>query len=141
MTMQFKGEGSTVVWDARADRELCRFAAGKLETEDIDICNKLIALGYEHEGELPDNELEELKADELKVKEDLKAKAKELKVKGWAKMSQERLAVAVAEAEDAAELQSLNEQAAALGIIDLDGKDAETLRAEIAEKGGAGDDN
>jgi hypothetical protein len=99
--MKFKGEGNTTVWDAQRDRELCRFEKGELETEDIYVIERLVDLGYEHDGVLPIPGPETPAIDEELVA--LRAKGKELKIKGAAQMGLEKLTQAIAEAEKGVE--------------------------------------
>ena len=49
--MRFYGKG--VVWDAENNRPLMRFAGGVFDTTDKRIADKLIALGYKHDGDEP----------------------------------------------------------------------------------------
>lgn len=49
--MRFYGNG--VVWDAENNKPLVRFAGGVFETTDKHIADKLIALGYKHDGDEP----------------------------------------------------------------------------------------
>lgn len=95
--MKFKGEGNTIVWDAQRERELCRFQSGQLETEDPRICEILVKLGYEHEGESPKQD--DPIANPPEVDDELEALrlyAKELKVKNWHTMKREGLEKAIA---------------------------------------------
>jgi hypothetical protein len=78
-----------------------------------------------------DTEIEETD-DELA---ELRTRGKELGIRGAHNMGEEKLRGAIKEAE---QLLELREKAAALGIDDADKKDAETLTAEIAGKGGGG---
>jgi hypothetical protein len=50
--MKFQGCG--IVWDRERNKPLCRFVGGELETDDSRICTTLKALGYEGEGEQPE---------------------------------------------------------------------------------------
>jgi hypothetical protein len=79
--MKFYGNG--VVWDKDNNRRLCKFTRaakrgvkGTLETEDERTIKILIGLGYEHEGEMPE-EPPEIPPKEPSLDE-LKEKAKEL---------------------------------------------------------------
>jgi hypothetical protein len=79
--MVFRGNG--VVWDKENNKRLCRFTPAKkrgdkglLETENIRTIKILIGLGYEHEGEMPE-EPPEIPPKEPSLDE-LKEKAKEL---------------------------------------------------------------
>ena len=57
--MKFFGNG--VVWDAERSKALCRFdKSGELETDDKRICDKLVELGYKHDGEIIDVEYEKV---------------------------------------------------------------------------------
>lgn len=46
--MKFYGNG--VVWDGKANFQLMKFVNGSYETEDLYICDRLIELGYKHDG-------------------------------------------------------------------------------------------
>lgn len=127
--MKFKGEGNTIVWDPERQRELCRFKKGEYESEDPRICEALVKLGYDHDGELPkpkgnvDPELEALRA-----------KGKEYGIKSAHSMKKETLQAAIDEY-----LHSLGEaldKAAALGIEGYEDMNLEELQAAItvAEK-------
>lgn len=50
--MKFKGHG--IVWNKDIDKPLCEFTNGAFETEDPKIYQKLVSLGYEHEGDFLD---------------------------------------------------------------------------------------
>lgn len=80
--MKFYGNG--LVWDRDANKPLCKFIKKELETEDKHIIDRLIELGYEHDGEIPFDDIEE-------GLDELKAKAKDLGVKGYAMMKKETL--------------------------------------------------
>ncbi len=43
--MKFYGHG--IVWNPEAQKVLCRFIDGELETDDESICSKLIERGYD----------------------------------------------------------------------------------------------
>ena len=49
--MRFYGNG--VVWDAENNKPLVRFAGGVFETTDKYTADRLIALGYPHDGDEP----------------------------------------------------------------------------------------
>ena len=46
--MKFYGVG--IVWNPQADKALCKFEKGELDTEDTEIISKLVNLGYAYEG-------------------------------------------------------------------------------------------
>lgn len=61
--MKFYGNG--VVWDAKANKALCRFdKTGELETEDETIRARLIELGYKHDPVIITEPTEEPAKDE-----------------------------------------------------------------------------
>lgn len=95
--MKFKGEGNTTVWDAQRDRALCQFEKGELETDDFRTCNILVKLGYECEGDFPEDPDKEIDEEF----EALKARGQELKIKNWHTMKKENLIEAIVEAEKA----------------------------------------
>lgn len=45
--MKFYGNG--IVWNAQANRPLCRFEKGELVTEDENVIKTLAELGYKHD--------------------------------------------------------------------------------------------
>jgi hypothetical protein len=62
----------------------------------------------------------------------LKARAKELKVDGYGKLTVDALKEAIADAENAAELKELQSKAAELGIVDAEKLSSDELVTEIA---------
>lgn len=96
--MKFTGEGNTIVWDPERQRELCRFTKGSFETEDPRTCNLLVKLGYTYEGELPKQEKPQANpsTEDDEQLEQLRAQAKELRVRNWHTMKREGLEKAIA---------------------------------------------
>jgi len=106
--MKFYGVG--IVWNPQADKALCQFEKGELDTEDTEIIEKLISLGYKHDGAEPKiepyteetAESDTLVAEEIKLvknenffddfsDEELKAMAKDRGIKGFGIMKREKL--------------------------------------------------
>lgn len=89
VNFKVKREGlaaSVVVWDAETGKALCTFVDGVFETEDATVIEKLVALGYEHDGDLP--EPQDDADDELAA---LREKAKELGIKHAGSKGKEKL--------------------------------------------------
>ena len=87
--MRFKSESSNlIVWNPQKGKELCRFKDHELETEDESICQKLIDLGYEHNGQEKRVEPKSVESDTL---EGLRKEAKEKGIKNWHNMKPENL--------------------------------------------------
>jgi len=87
--MKFRSEASNlIVWNPQKGKELCRFKDHELETEDESICQKLIDLGYEHNGQEKRVEPKSVESDTL---EDLRKEAKEKGIKGWNNMKYNNL--------------------------------------------------
>ena len=77
--MKFYGVGT--VWNPKANKRLCRFENGSLETEDKEIISQLLEQNYKHDGEYK----------EAPTLEELREKAKELGIKSYASMKYETL--------------------------------------------------
>jgi uncharacterized lipoprotein YehR (DUF1307 family) len=95
--MVFYGNG--IVWDAVKNKNLCRVSDGKYETDNDEIIQYLIKLGFNYESEIivEDIELKEpdsIEKIDIDYKElnftDLKKKAKEKGINSY-KMSKEEL--------------------------------------------------
>jgi len=88
--MKFYGTG--IVWNPDKEKALCQFVKGELDTEDKDIIEKLVELGYKHD-EQPIERLEDPKPIEIEgfTDEELKAEAKSKGIKGYTLMKRETL--------------------------------------------------
>ena len=92
--MKFYGTG--IVWNPDKEKALCQFVKGEFDTEEQDIIEKLIELGYEHDEVINTTscgDVEPQFIDGLKQPpdEELKALAKAKGIKGYAIMKRETL--------------------------------------------------
>lgn len=100
--MKFYGTG--IVWNPDKEKALCQFVKGELDTEDAEIINKLIELGYKHEeterigaieitsfGDSEPKYIDKIVNLEEKTDIELKALAKEKGIKGFGIMKHDKL--------------------------------------------------
>lgn len=85
-------QSSVIVWDAEKNEVLCTFVQGEFETEDEEIADKLLELGYNTEDSKTevDTNIEE---------KELRAKAKSLGVKHYHVKGIDTLIAEIAELE------------------------------------------
>jgi len=62
-----KAKTPNIIWDAAANRPLCRFEKGTFATNDKALAAKLQALGHTVEGEADAKPLDKMKLEELKA--------------------------------------------------------------------------
>ena len=60
--MKFYGNG--IVWDKDNNKTLCEFVKGKLETEDVNIIEKLKSMDYQYE---PVQEIDKVEINEYHI--------------------------------------------------------------------------
>ena len=93
--------GTGLVWDAEKNKLLCRFVNNKFHTTDPYIKQKLDTLGYIADREDEIVIIEDEEELQIESEDDIRAKAKELKIKSWHVKSIENLKAEIAEKEGA----------------------------------------